>query len=186
MRIRIYFVRHAEAQTNSNPLFVGGEDNLTEIGSQQASLLGKRFIDIPVEAIYSSKILRAQLTAKEIEKVIGVKSTTLEYLKERKGSYSTDKVFNAHESFEELKSRLEETKKFLENLSQKHVVVVSHAIFIKSMAAYLMLGNQLTEDLLLKMESVLTMNNVAISMFVYNQEKSKWHMESWNDQVHLS
>ncbi len=186
MRIRIYFVRHAEAQTNSNPLFVGGEDNLTEIGSRQASLLAKLFGDIPVGAIFSSKVLRAQLTAEEIEKVVGVKPITLEYLKERRGSYSANKVFVNAESFEELKSRLEEVKKFLENSSQNHVVVVSHAIFIKSLVSYIMAGELLTGDLLLKMESALTVDNAAVSKFMYNQEKSKWHMESWNDQVHLS
>ncbi|MBP6942679.1 MAG: histidine phosphatase family protein [Candidatus Buchananbacteria bacterium] len=185
MRVQVYFVRHAEAQTNADPLFKG-EDTLTDLGVQQANLLANCFTNIPIETIYSSPTLRAQLTSKVIEQAIGIAPTNLEYLKERKGSYSQDKIFIHSEAFADFKIRLAEFKKLLEHSNQKYTLVVGHAIYLKSFAAYLMIGDSLTEDLLLKIESTLTIDNAAISKFMYNQEKGKWHLELWNDQKHLN
>lgn len=185
MRTRIYFVRHAEAQSNVDPLFKG-EDNLTMIGLQQAKAVAFRFKEIPIENIYVSKTLRAQLTAKEIGAVTGSDPIVKDFLYERKGSHSNDTQFIHSEIFDVLKERLRETKNFLEKCEEKHVVVVSHAIFLKSLAAYIMLAEALNEELMLKISNTLTIDNTAVSKFVFNKEKSKWHMEFWNDQVHLS
>jgi broad specificity phosphatase PhoE len=154
MRTRIYFVRHAEAQSNANPDFdasKGALDNLTEKGQSQAVQLARRFQHIPVEAIYSSVILRAELTAKEIGIVTGLESKILPYIKEIKGSFPDKFLFKnvpedvmieevrkivhhpiwlleMDETFDSFKSRIVELKNFLESLEYKHVVVVSHAI----------------------------------------------------------
>lgn len=185
MRIRIYLVRHAEAESNANPLFKG-EDILTEKGSQQTKVLAQRFKDIPVGGIYVSKITRAQLTAKEIGRVVGIEPVTKEFLRERTGSFSNDLKFSHSEKFEDLKQRLIETKSFLENVEHKHVVVMSHAIFLKSLAAYLMLEDALTEELLSKIDDVLVVDNSGVSNLVFNKEKSKWRIMGWNDLTHLA
>ena len=75
MRTRVYFIRHAEAQSNANPDFdssTGVLDNLTEKGQKQADALAQKFKDIKVEAIYTSNILRAELTAREVGNVTGL------------------------------------------------------------------------------------------------------------------
>ncbi len=114
-----------------------------------------------------------------------IEPTQLEYLKERKGSYSMDLTYVHSETFEDFKERLKEAKLFLENLSHKHVVVVSHAIFLKGLISYIMLEDSLTEDLLIKMDNTLVIDNASVSKFTYNQEKQKWHIEYLNDKTHL-
>lgn len=211
MRTRIYFVRHAEAQSNANPDFDssnGSLDNLTELGQKQAESLALRFKDIKVDSIYTSHILRAQLTAQEISKVTGVAPNVLEYIGEIKGSFPEGSLYKTlphdemleavrkivhydkwephmDETFESFKSRLIKLKNFLENLQVKHVVVVSHARFIKAFASYIMLGDSLTEDLSAQIALKLTVGNTAVSKLEYNHDKSKWRIENWNDEVHL-
>lgn len=185
MRIRIYFVRHAEAESNVNPLFEG-VNGLTDLGTKQAELLAERFKDIPVEVIYSSKILRAEITAQAIEKVTDTKPTSLEYIKERKCTYSEESGTIYTESFDDLQKRLIETKQFLEQSKYKHIVVVSHALFLKALISSLMLGDHLTEELCLKITNTITIDNTAVTKFVFDTEKNKWRLEFLNDQTHIS
>ena len=211
MRTRIYFVRHAEAQSNANPDFdgsTGALDNLTETGQKQADALVSRFKDIKIDAIYASNILRAELTAKEISKATGMEIQTLPYIREIKGSFP-DKFLYAglpqgemiehvrkivhhptwepsmDETFESFKARIVELKNFLENSTHKHVVVVSHARFLKAFASYIMLGELLTEELSAHIALKLTVGNTAVSKLEYNHDKSKWRIETWNDEEHL-
>ncbi len=185
MRIRIYFVRHGEAESNVNPLFEG-VDTLTETGAKQAKQLAERFKDIPVETLYTSKILRAQLTAEVVETVTKIKPEILEFIGERKCGYSKEIGTTYIETFEDLTKRLIETKNFLEKATTKHIVVVSHALFLKALISYLTLGDLLTEELCLKMTNTITIDNTAVTKFVFDTEKNKWRLEFLNDQTHIS
>lgn len=63
----IYIVRHAEAQGNAEEFFQGNIDTmLTEKGQLQLDFLAKRFADIPLDAIYTSPLQRAMLTAEAV------------------------------------------------------------------------------------------------------------------------
>lgn len=185
MRLTVYLVRHAESHSNIDPLFEGATDSLTDTGSAQAKSLASRFKGSAIDAVYTSGILRAQLTAGEIGKVVGVTPTELDFVGERRGSFSTDGKYSHGESFEDLKTRLTETRLFLENLEHQHVVVVSHAIFLKSLAAHIMLGDSLTEASLDGIERSLVAENTGVSKFVFNKEKQAWRIMSWNDRRHL-
>lgn len=209
MRTSIYFIRHAEAQSNTNPDFNGGVDDLTEIGLNQARFLAAKFVDIKIEALYSSNTLRAELTAKEINKVTGLDLEILPYIIEIKGSFPDkflysklphdemlqavrQRVHNPNwepdmdESFESFKARIVELKNFLESLKYKNVIVVSHARFLKAFAAYIMLGESLTEESAAEISLKLTLGNAAISKLEYNHDKSKWRIDMWNDEAHLA
>ncbi len=174
MRTTIYLVRHAEAQSNISPAFIG-EDNLTDLGLNQSMATADRFKNISIDKIYASDVLRAQLTAQEIAKVTGASVETKEYLKEGK----------ATEDFISLEGRLAQAKELLEHSEDKHIIIVSHAVFLKSLASILLLDNVLTDELLAKMTDVFVVENASVSKFVFNKEKKKWRMMSWNDQVHL-
>lgn len=186
MRKYIYLIRHGECFSNLNPHFDGGEDSLTELGLMQAVSVAKHFKHIAVDAIYHSGILRAQKTAEEIEKVTGVKSDTKEFLKERKGVFSFDNEYQSTENFAEFKSRLSETKSFLESITSRHTIIVSHAIFLKGLASYFIHGDSLNEDLLRNLDDVLVMDNTGVSKCMFNEEKGKWRIMSWNDLNHLA
>lgn len=64
MKTTIYLVRHGQSVGNLKDQFMGHTDTpLTELGLQQAEMAAAYLEDIPIDAIYSSDLQRAYLTA---------------------------------------------------------------------------------------------------------------------------
>lgn len=65
----LYIVRHCEAMGNKKRIFQGVSDcDITELGQRQLDLLAERFKDIKIDAVYSSPLKRAYLTAQAANK----------------------------------------------------------------------------------------------------------------------
>jgi probable phosphoglycerate mutase len=63
----IYLIRHAEAEGNLYRRIHGQYDSLlTETGKRQALALAERFREIPLSAVYTSDLFRAEQTAKAL------------------------------------------------------------------------------------------------------------------------
>jgi len=182
MRIRVYLVRHAESLSNIGAHIEEKEDVLSDKGILQARKLASYFDNFSFEAIYTSQSFRAKLTAEETSNLTRVKSSSYDFLGEREGHLSDDLVFSTTEKFEVLKRRLTETKNFLENSKHKHVVV-SHAIFIKALIAYLMFEDSLNESSLARISDIIVIENVGVIELVFNKEKERWRIISINNSV---
>jgi broad specificity phosphatase PhoE len=66
---RIILVRHCEAQGNTDGLFQGHTDcEISGNGTTQLELLGVRCRNMPIDAIYSSPLKRAYVTAEAINR----------------------------------------------------------------------------------------------------------------------
>lgn len=64
---RIYLIRHAEAEGNLYRRIHGHYDSLvTENGQKQMEALGRRFESVPIDAVYSSDLIRTRTTAEVI------------------------------------------------------------------------------------------------------------------------
>jgi len=62
--MRLFLLRHGRTQWNKEGIFRGRADiPLDEVGRKEAELLGKRLKDVPIKAIFSSPLKRAQETA---------------------------------------------------------------------------------------------------------------------------
>lgn len=60
----LILIRHGESMWNEKNLFTGCVDvPLTEKGVEEAIAAGKRISNIPVDMIYTSALIRAQMTA---------------------------------------------------------------------------------------------------------------------------
>lgn len=186
MQTKIFLVRHAEAEVNINPLTQTKDDTLTDKGMKQAQQVANSFINKSIAAIYTSKIHRARLTAAEISQALDIAPVIIESLKERRVIWTSPKEYEYTESFESLKTRLMETRNFLENLPVGEVIVVSHALYLRALFAFLTFGELLTEELLQKITDNLLVGNAAVSILTFSKEKGRWHIESWNDESHLS
>ncbi len=80
----IYLVRHGTTDDNVKGIFQGSRD--TTLGKQgllQAALLASRFKDIKIDAIYTSPLLRASMTADKIAIFHGLTPIVDQRLKEQ-------------------------------------------------------------------------------------------------------
>ncbi len=65
--MRLYLVRHGQTDMNKNNMFYGWTDaDINDTGLFQATQLAEYFKDVPLDAIYSSDLLRASHTAQII------------------------------------------------------------------------------------------------------------------------
>jgi probable phosphoglycerate mutase len=79
----IYIIRHAEAEGNIYRRIHGHYDGqITPNGKLQTEELRKRFLDIPVDAVYSSDLTRAYQTSLAIAEPKGLTVTKLPVLRE--------------------------------------------------------------------------------------------------------
>jgi probable phosphoglycerate mutase len=69
---RLYLIRHAQSQGNTGEDLTTGDPDLTDIGWEQAKLLGERMRDQRLNAIYASPLRRTQETALAIGEVAGL------------------------------------------------------------------------------------------------------------------
>jgi len=173
MKTNIYFVKHAESESNINPAFNGSVDGLTEKGIKQSKRVANYFKDKNISNIFSSDILRAELTAREIAGSFNKKVIILHYLKERGVIGNNPHKHIYTEDALSFKKRLVQTKEYLQNLPQGNFVVVSHAIFLKSLIFYLLLEDLFNEEISNQISNRLIIENTTISKFMFNKEKNK-------------
>jgi broad specificity phosphatase PhoE len=185
MKTKIFFVRHAEAQTNVDPFYKGEVNGLTEVGIAQAQSLANSFKNVNIIDIFTSDSVRTKLTAFEIEKTIDKKSIVLDFVKERKAIYLGDGKGEYKEDFEDFKQRIKKTKIFLENLPEGNFIFVGHAIFLKALIAHLFIGDKYDMELSDKISEVLIIDNASVSKCMFDKDKLCWKIESLNRKVVL-
>lgn len=78
----LYIVRHAQSEANAAGI-LGGNYPLTELGKEQATVLGKEFADIPFDHVYASDAIRARQTAEILLQGRNTSVETSEDLRER-------------------------------------------------------------------------------------------------------
>jgi broad specificity phosphatase PhoE len=76
---RVVVVRHGQSEANVPPLWTSAHHGypLTELGHEQARAAGELLRGRGVEAVYASRIQRAQQTAAAIAQVLGLEPRTL-------------------------------------------------------------------------------------------------------------
>lgn len=79
----LYCVRHGESVFNAEGRIQGQQNpSLSELGRQQAQVVGQRLAALPIEAIYSSPLERARTTAEPLAEALGLEIKTDDRLKE--------------------------------------------------------------------------------------------------------
>jgi len=161
--MRLFLLRHGRTQWNKEGIFRGRADiPLDEIGKKEAELLGRRLKDVPLKAIYSSPLKRAQETASIIasftkspvfirEELIDISFGSWEGLSVEEVKFRFpdlyEKWLNApHElSFpqgESLKVVEERTFNFIEELKSNHqkdtIALVTHRVVLKVLISKLL------------------------------------------------
>lgn len=160
--MKIYIIRHGESKANALNIFLGhGDMDLSERGYLQAQLTAKYLSKLPIDAIYSSDLLRAYHTAEATSKLTGVPIIKDKNLREINGGkwefmpyeqilekykqsftvWYTD-FLNARcdggESTLEVQERISKTMtEIAKNNPDKNVLVFSHGATIRCFMEYL-------------------------------------------------
>ncbi|MGG2089858.1 histidine phosphatase family protein [Priestia aryabhattai] len=193
----LYLIRHGQTDWNKNKLIQGHADiPLNETGRQQAKRVAERFRDIHIDVVYTSDLLRAQETAREIASAAKVEKVEIcEQLRERSfGELESKNVEVLHElvpnyatnwgeeplySIETLEAAQERMVRRLTEIMKesigKKVAVVSHGAAINTFIHHVTSGEQGTGTTILQ--------NTSITTFAY--ESGKWRLETINDAKHL-
>jgi len=208
--MKIYMVRHGESEGNLNLSVQSNIEPLTETGKKQAQIVAKRLKNIDIDVVVSSTAVRAVQTAEEIVKELNVPHIKTELMVERRhpsrflGIPRSTADFRRYEllrhenlnnpqwhfedgeNFFDVLERVKESKKFLESMSEKHVVVVSHGIFIRNFFGYIFMGDKYVPEFA---ANTLRMGTSNTGITVFNVEKvdgiTRWSIRTWNDHSHL-
>lgn len=206
---KIYFVRHGETEGNVGKFFQTHDTPLTERGHTGAQAIAERLRHLTIDVIFASHFHRAQQTAGYISEAIEKPIETIESLHEIQQSFVVrSKQWDSEEGAQFVEDRdlnffdptwkvdgaenhavvLERIKnavEVIENHPAQNIVVVSHGLFLRYLAIFLLLGK--TEDSAI--HKVLSGNlhqlsNVAITEFIYDE--GKWKLLTWNDRAHFA
>ena len=152
--MRVYFIRHG--QTNYNVLDLCNDDltkdvYLTQLGKQQAEIVGKKIKNIKLDIAIVSELPRTKETALIITKNHQVKIRTDPRINDRKTGFDGKPVsdffealkpdifnlkFNNGESFQEEKKRVFSFLEELKSYNLNNILVVTHSEILQIINGY--------------------------------------------------
>lgn len=206
----IYFVRHGETENNAKGIRQGAEGGLTEKGREQALATAKRFpknMGHP-QGIIASPYERTKETAEIIAKELNMRVEYSDLLVERKNpteivghkgnelevqkivdrmdkSYHKDDLrISDEENFTDLKERAKKLLEYIKGRPEERMIMVTHGIFLKMIAAYMTYGDNLTASQYNTLSYFNPVTNASMAICSYTHhwfKKDEWKILVWND-----
>lgn len=205
-----YFVRHGESILNTKGIRQGREGALSEKGIAQADTAGAMLADKKISVMIVSPYERTKQTAEIINAHLHLPIEYSELFIERRNpseiigksidepdvahvinlmdkSYHDDNFrYSDEENFADMKKRAKKCLEFLETRKEKNIVVVTHSIFLKLLASYIMLGEKLTASEYNKLSFYNYSNNAGITIASYTnglfapKKEERWKLLEWD------
>lgn len=205
-----YFVRHGESILNTKGIRQGREGALSEKGIAQASTAGEMLRNKKATVMIASPYERTIQTANTINTHLHIPIEYSELFIERRNpseiigksidepevahvinlmdkSYHDDNFrYSDEENFADMKKRAKKCLEFLETRKEKNIVVVTHSIFLKLLASYIMLGEKLTASEYNKLSFYNYSNNAGITIASYTngffspKKEERWKLLEWD------
>lgn len=199
--VTVYMVRHGETDANIKDIIQGESDvPLNANGIRQAECVGKRLKDFPFDAIYSSDLSRAAVTARSIadgreiiyteelrEWHLGIwQGKSLEYVEkeypEEFEMFRTNSIYFRPAGGESICEFRDRAAKFLAEIAKKHtdqtVLCVTHGGFLRAVLLNIMEME--------KYPNKARTDNTSISCFKTVDGGKSWQLVMWNDSSHLT
>ena len=199
----IYLIRHTQAEGNRYRIMQGHWDGgVTATGLKQIELLAERFRDLPVDAVYSSDLYRARLTATAITRWGGQELQIDTRLREiNVGPWETrffgnvfhDEPERAYrfirdpesfslegaETYAQVRTRACEALEAIARTNPgRRVAVVSHGVTIRCALS------GITGIDLRDVERLPICKNTAVTHLLWDGER--FHLDYYNDASHLA
>lgn len=209
----VYFVRHGQSEDNVAPVFQSPNSPLNDKGKGQAESIAQRVSKLSFDTLISSPFERAKQTAETIAKATGKQPEYSELFVERvkptyiNGKPYTDEKANTlwrewekslytpglhaedGENFDNLIERADKALAFLQNRTEKSLVVVTHGYFLRTIVARVLLGDLLSGEAFRNIQRTAAMENTGLTVLQYREsfeEKPAWRLWIYNDHAHLA
>lgn len=211
---QIYLIRHGQSEHNVKPIFQGLNVSLTTHGHNQADYVAKRMAKLEFEMIISSPQQRALQTAQAISNLTKKPLTTSDLFVERikptsinDKPYTDEKATNIWRKWEEsiagnvpekiedgetqaeIIERAENALQYLLKRKEKHIAVVTHGYFLRTLVATVLLGDNLNGKNLVAVQQATGVENTGITVLRYAddfEQPLKWRLWIFNDHAHLA
>lgn len=206
----IYFVRHGQTVLNAENIRQGPDGSLTDLGRKQALDTAFRFPKHrgKPEVIIASPYERTKETAEIISKELGLPVEYSDLLIERrnpseiigrrgddpevrrivdqidKSFHSDDLRYSDEENFEDLELRAKRLLYYISHRPEKRIIMVTHSIFLKMLASYILLGEGLTASEYNKLSLDNPIDNASMAIVSYESHwfrPEEWKLLVWND-----
>jgi len=206
----LYFVRHGETLNNAKNIRQGPDGPLSEKGRAQALETAKRFPKEKgrPEVIIASPYERTKETAGIIANELNMEVEYSPLLVERRNpseiighsgseqevqkivnqidkSYHADDLrYSDEENFTDLKARAKKLLEFIARRPEEKIILVTHGIFLKMVASYMIYGDELTASKYNSLSYVNPVNNASMAICSYTThwfKKDEWKILIWND-----
>ncbi|SFR79883.1 histidine phosphatase family protein [Anaeromicropila populeti] len=203
--MRIYLIRHARQES----ILCNDNTGLSEIGKEQATLVGQRLSSYHIDALYCSDLMRAKETAHIIQEQICKRMNQILSIQERRGLRESDFGELTGQKDEDIQSRYGEfmesryhekedwaypggesgkqvfnrVKPVLDEItaaSYKNIAIVTHGGTIRVILAELLQGSQANRLLFGKY-----LERGGFTELYYDEKKKRFYLERFNDYAHL-
>lgn len=214
---RIYLVRHGESEANVERRHGSHESPLTETGKAQAAFISERVSHLPIQKVIASSMVRAHQTAEIIAASNNVPVITSDLFIESHGPsefsdalYTDPKAVEAFtllsqnygnaefrlgdaEVFEDHTKRAQAALEFLTGQEEEHILVVTHGMFLRILAAHVVFGPTPSGYECQQFMRRLQVENTGLTVFDYGTPdyigrpiEFPWRLWIWNDHAHLA
>jgi len=206
----IYFVRHGQTLNNAKNIRQDDKGGLSDLGRAQALDTAKRFPkdrgrpQVIIASPYERTKETAIIIATELQ--MNIEYSTL--LVERRNpseivghgggerdvrqivdridkSFHDDNLrFSDEENFADLKARAKQLLEFIKHRPEERIMMVTHGIFLKMVAAYMTYGDDLTASEYNTLSYFNPMDNASMCICSYTNhwfKKDEWKILVWND-----
>ncbi len=210
MKQVIYFIRHGQTELNAKGIRQGPDGPLSPEGVLQVQAVAKRF---PTkkgkpQVIISSPFQRTKETAAIIAQTLHMSVEYCDLLVERKNPteiighsgkeeqvqkivdridksfHDDDLRYSDEENFMDLKARAKKLLAYIGKRKERQIIMVTHGIFLKMVASYLLAGDALTASQYNKLSFLNPMDNAALTIVTRRTRflrSDVWELLVWNN-----
>lgn len=209
----VYFVRHGQSIDNALPVFQSVDSPLSKMGIAQARGIAERLSPVQFEILIASPVQRAKETASYIADKTGKDIVFSDLFVERikpdeiDGKPWTDQAANEiwrtweetlytpgrrvsnGENFDDTIARVDRALAFLEARPESTLTVVTHGYFLRAIVARVLLGDNLTGQIMKRFQERASVENTAITVLNYRdafEEDFAWRLWTLNDHSHFA
>jgi len=207
----VYFVRHGQSEGNATPVFQALDSPLSKKGKEQAEYMAERASRLSFETIVASPLTRAKETAEIIAEktkkkvefsdlfVERIKPTKLMgraygdpeaeglYTDWRTSLFTTGKRVQDGENYDDIVARAKKALEYIEQRPERELLVVAHGIFLRTILAYVLLGDAITDRGFEHFQEHIEMENTGLTILKYGESRQglSWKLWVWGDHAHL-